>query len=139
MSPATLPQSQAWSDQITAQHPAIRRNLVIYASTNHPRVLTYLLHAAVYCLSCCSDLPGLIDMLVSTIWSFFFLGAGGSLLSWGGCKSNSLCLSWNGTIGVCFFLWVLYTVTAVVAGLDLRAQIQALKGVPPGVPARESC
>jgi hypothetical protein len=77
-------------------------------------------------------------MLVSTIWSFFFLGAGGSLLAWGGCKANSLCLSWNGTIGVCFFLWVLYTITAVVAGLDLRAQIQALKGTPPGVPARES-
>lgn len=85
----------------------------------------------------CSDLPGLIDMFVSGIWSIFFLSAGSSLLSWGACKSDSLCLSWNGTIGVCFFLWIVYSVTAVVAALDLRAQIQALKGVPPGVAARE--
>lgn len=77
-------------------------------------------------------------MLVSTIWSVFFLSAGASLLSWGACKADALCLSWNGTIGVCFFLWIAYGITAVVAGLDLRAQIQALKGVPPGIAARES-
>jgi hypothetical protein len=77
-------------------------------------------------------------MLVSTIWSVFFLSAGSSLLSWGACKADALCLSWNGTIGVCFFLWIAYGITAVVAGLDLRAQIQALKGVPPGVATRES-
>lgn len=85
----------------------------------------------------CSDLPGLIDMLVSAIWSIFFLSAGSSLLSWGACKADALCLSWNGTIGVCFFLWVVYSVTAVVAALDLRSQIQALKGVPTGTPTRE--
>jgi hypothetical protein len=130
------PLSHLPGDQFTAQRNRTQARL--YPLTIHPHVLTSLLHAAAYCLSCRSDLPGLIDMLVSTIWSFFFLGAGASLLSWGGCKSNSLCLSWNGTIGVCFFLWVLYTITAVVAGLDLRAQIQALKGVPPGVPARKS-
>jgi len=81
----------------------------------------------------CSDLPGLIDLLFSAIWSTFFLSAGASLLSWGGCKSDSLCLSWNGTIGVCFFLFIVYAITAVCAALDLRAQIQALKGTPPGV------
>jgi hypothetical protein len=93
-----------------------------------PYVLPFLL---------CSDLPGLIDMLVSAIWSIFFLSAGSSLLSWGACKADALCLSWNGTIGVCFFLWVVYSVTAVVAALDLRAQIQALKGVPTGTPTRK--
>ena len=86
----------------------------------------------------CSDLPGLIDMLVSTVYSVLFLSAGASLLSWGSCKQDALCLSWNGTVGVCFFLFIVYLITAVCAALDLRAQIQALKGVPPGMQAGET-
>jgi hypothetical protein len=41
-------------------------------------------------------------------------------------------MAWNATIGLCFLLWVVYSVTALIAGLDLRAQIQALTGTPPG-------
>lgn len=92
-----------------------------------------LTHLLLGLLLPCSDLPGLIDLVFSAIWSTFFLSAGASLLSWGSCKADSLCLSWNGTIGVCFFLFIVYAITAVCAALDLRAQIQALKGTPPGV------
>jgi hypothetical protein len=109
-------------------------NLAIFASVTGFFSSLFFLLAPRLAPSVADDLPGLIDMLVSTISSVFFLSAGASLLSWGACKSDSLCLSWNGTIGVCFFLWILYSITAVVAGLDLRAQIQALKGVPPGTP-----
>jgi hypothetical protein len=109
-------------------------NLAIFASSTGALISMFFLLAPRLAPGVANDLPGLIDMLVSAIWSIFFLSAGSSLLSWGACKADALCLSWNGTIGVCFFLWVVYSVTAVVAALDLRAQIQALKGVPTGTP-----
>lgn len=126
----TLCRGPRWSAQHNSTCPTLTHFTLTIILL--PNVLLQLLPSLP-----CSDLPGLIDMLVSAIWSIFFLSAGASLLSWGACKADSLCLSWNGTIGVCFFLWIVYSVTAVVAALDLRAQIQALKGVPPGTPTRE--
>lgn len=113
-------------------------NLAIFASLSGALISAFFLFAPRLAPSVASDLPGLIDLLFSAIWSTFFLSAGASLLSWGGCKSDSLCLSWNGTIGVCFFLFIVYAITAVCAALDLRAQIQALKGTPPGVQTASS-
>jgi hypothetical protein len=84
----------------------------------------------------CRDLPGLVDLLVSGIWSIFFLSMGGSLASWGACKSSSLCLAWKGTVGLGFLLFVLYAITAVLAALDLRDQLAALReAAAPPAPA----
>jgi hypothetical protein len=78
-------------------------------------------------LSCCRDLPGLVDLLISGIWSIFFLSMGASLASWGACKASSLCLAWKGTVGLGFLLFVLYAITAVLAALDLRDQLAAIR------------
>lgn len=110
-------------------------NLAIFASVTGLLMSAFLLFAPRIAPKVADDLPGLVDLILSSIWSIFFLSAAGSLASWGKCKANSLCAAWNVTIGVCFLLWVLYAVTAVLAGLDLKAQIDALKGTPAPAPA----
>jgi len=75
----------------------------------------------------CRDLPGLIDLIFSGVWSVFFLAAGASIISWGACKASALCLVWKCTTAISFLLWVLYAISAVLASLDLRAQLMALR------------
>ena len=83
------------------------------------------------------DLPGLVDLLISGIWSIFFLSMGSSIAAWGSCKASSLCLAWKGTVGLGFLLFVLYAITAVLAALDLRDQLSALKeAAAPPAPAQ---
>lgn len=107
-------------------------SLAIFASVTGALLAAFMLFAPRVAPSVADDLPGLIDLVINGIWSMFFLAAGASLLSWGTCKAASLCMAWNATIGLCFFLWVLFTAAAVIAGLDLRAQVKALTGTPPG-------
>lgn len=102
-------------------------NLGIFISVSGALLSSFLLFAPRLAPRVADDLPGLVDLILSAIWSVFFLSMGASLASWGACKSSSLCLSWNGTVAMGFLLWVLYSVSAVLAALDLRDQLHALR------------
>lgn len=129
-----------WHSIVHANRVSCQQHLVTGSCCFHPVVplaapnlLSYWLpHVGGFVrvllvMRCCSDLPGLVDLMVSGIWAIFFLSMGASLLAWGKCKSSSLCMAWDATVGLGFLLWVLYTITAVLAAWDLRDQLMALK------------
>ncbi|WIA13476.1 hypothetical protein OEZ86_006750 [Tetradesmus obliquus] len=102
-------------------------NFAIFISFFGILLSSFLLFAPRITPKLAEDLPGLVDLLISGIWSIFFLSMGSSIAAWGACKASSLCLAWKGTVGLGFLLFVLYAITAVLAALDLRDQLSALK------------
>eukprot|EP00775_Hariotina_reticulata_P006970 gene6970-7184_t len=110
-------------------------NLAIFASVTGVLLSTFLLFAPRIAPKVAEDLPGLIDLIISGVWSVFFLSAGASITSWGPCKASALCLVWKSTTAISFLLWVLYAISAILASLDLRAQLMALNEPAAASPA----